>query len=171
MKLLSQSSLRCARKSCAGISLLGILLTVLGIGLFAAIVVPRFYSRTSVTIDNAADLMIKDLRAAQQRSAIAQQAVQFEVLERGYRLVDSNGAVVSRLGSSELFERDMGPRSVFGGLVFSDVQLGPDRALAIDDHGLFHEAGSITLRFGKHERTIRIDPTHATIAVDKAASE
>ena len=149
-----------------GISLLSLLLTILGIGLTAALVVPRFFAKTNVTLDNAAVVLAKDLRAAQQRSSFVHQASRFEVRSDGYRVVDATGALVHRYGSDENFERSFGPRSVHAGVAISKIELGADSALDIDAVGLATESGSITLEFQGVERRLSIRPGRGLIDIE-----
>ncbi len=159
-------SRRAAIRSRRGISLLSLLLTILGIGLTVAVVVPRFFTKTNVTLDNAAVVFAKDLRAAQQRSSFVHQPSRFEVRSDGYRVVDATGELVLRYGSQEKFERSFGPLSVHAGVEIVAMDLGADSAIDIDAVGLATESGSLTLRFQGRERRITFRPGRGLIDIE-----
>src|SRR5215204_5902831 len=70
------ASSRQFRPRVRGIGLLGVVLTLGCVALLAGLIIPAFFGRHTVTLDNAALLLARDLRAVQNRAAHTGQKTQ-----------------------------------------------------------------------------------------------
>lgn len=150
-----------------GFTLLELLVALVLISLLAAIAIPVYFGRGEVTLENAAILLAKDLRAAQNRSAFLSETTMVEPLAHGdgYRIMDSDGLPVDNPLNQLPFERRYSVDGVFRGVVVSAFELGPDGRLAFDERGMASESGHFTLRYGDDERTVLITAPHGQIQV------
>ncbi len=150
-----------------GFTLLELLLVLLLISFVAAAVIPAYFSRSDVTLENAAVLLAKDLRAAQNRSAFMGEATVVEFLPDGdgYRVLTKEGRPVDNPRNELPFERRYSIDGVFRGVVIREVHLEHGRRLEYDDRGEPKQAGRIVLTFGNDTRVITVNPPYGHIAV------
>ena len=149
-----------------GVSLLTILLTLAGVALVAGLAIPLWFSRHDVTLDNAALLLVRDLRATQSRAAILGEPLQFELDQLGWRAKLSDGQQVNRAGSDEPLMRKLDANGVFEGVTLSEIQFGEDHSVAFGPIGEWKESGSIVLSFRGETRRIVVSAPHGDIQIE-----
>jgi Tfp pilus assembly protein FimT len=149
-----------------GVSLLTILLTLAGVALVAGLAIPLWFARHEVTLDNAALLLVRDLRATQSRAAILGEPMQFELDQHGWQAKLSNGEPVLRAGSDEPLMRRIDADGVFEGVTLSEIQFGADHAVAFGPIGEWKESGSVELHFRGETRRIVVTAPRGDIRIE-----
>lgn len=130
--------------------------------LAATAAIPAYFSRSEVTLDNAARLLVDDLRQAQ-ISAVYRSApvdVRFEPDGDGYTVIE-RGAPVSADGSSVVrrYSRD----AVFEGVRVSALPSSAGNVMSFDANGTATPGGSLTITYHGDARTILVDAKRGTI--------
>jgi len=142
----------------AGISLLAVLVTLTLIAILAAIVVPAYFSRHDVTLDNASVLVAGELRAAQNWASIHATEVTFEFTADGdgFRALDQRGHVLQRNDPNGPFARRFSSDAVFEGVRFEAIDFGPDRAVHFNAAGHVLNSGSVAIVFQDERRILHV---------------
>ena len=148
---------RSTRADRAGISLLAILISLCALALAAMVAIPTFFDRSGVTLDNAAQLLRKDLRSAQNRAAFLRTEAVFAFDEEGWRATGVGGEPLAGLGDANEIYRDLSRDGVFEGVSITHIQFGNDRALAFDARGIALEGGEVELSFRGKVRIVRVE--------------
>jgi len=149
-----------------GVSLLTILLTLAGVALVAGLAIPLWFSRHDVTLDNAALLLVRDLRATQSRAAILGEPLLLELDLHGWHAKSSDGQQVNRAGSDEPLMRRLDANGVFEGVTLSEIQFGDDHSVAFGPIGEWKEGGSIVLSFRGETRRIVVSAPRGDIRIE-----
>jgi len=146
-----------ARSSRAGISLLAILISLCAVAIAALVAIPTFFGRGDVTLDNAAHLLRKDLRSAQNRAAFLKTEAVFRFDEYGWRASLPSGEPLAGPQDSNQILRNLDRDGVFEGVSVTRIEFGDDGALTFDSRGIALEGGEVELAFRKERRTIRVE--------------
>ena len=149
-----------------GVSLLTILLTLAGVALVAGLAIPLWFARHEVTLDNAALLLVRDLRATQGRAAILGEPLEFVLDPHGWQAKQSDGEQVLRAGSTEPLMRKLDENGVFDGVTLSDIQFGADRSVSFGPIGEWKESGSVELSFRGETRRIVVTAPRGDIRIE-----
>jgi len=149
-----------------GFTLLELLIALIAISVIAAVAIPAYFSRSDVTLENAAVLLARDLRAAQNRSAYLgeETRVQFLPDGDGYLVMNQLGKPIDNPRNELPFERRYSVDAVFRGVVIQAFHHAGD-AIVFDEHGEPDGPATITLTFGDDERTIRMSPPYGSIEI------
>lgn len=148
-----------------GVSLLTILVTLAAVALVAGLAIPLWFSRHDVTLDNAALLLARDLRAAQGRAAILGVPLKVELSEHGWTARFHDGTGVLRAGSDEPLRRALDADGVFEGVSLGLIQFGADSAVEFGPLGEWVESGSVELRFRGEARRLVLTGPHGEIEI------
>jgi hypothetical protein len=151
----------------SGISLLSVLLVLVVIAAVAGWAIPAFFAQPDVTLDNAAHLLARDIRTAQNRAMWSgvDAYLQFDADGGGYRIVDRNGQALERLGALGDWPQRYEEGGVFAGVRIARVDCGADRALLFDAKKRDWEGGEIELAFGGHTRVVRVSERQGEVTV------
>lgn len=151
----------------AGVSLFSVLVILVGIAFVAGWAIPAFFSQPDVTLDNAANLLVRDVRTAQNRAMWSgiDAYLRFDDDGGGYGIVDSNGRPLERLGALGDWDQRYEEGGVFDGVRIVRVDAGPDRALLFDAKKRHWEGGEIELGFRGDTRVVRVTPHHGEVTV------
>jgi type II secretory pathway pseudopilin PulG len=151
------------------VELLGVLLVL---SLCAATCVRWYFAHSDVTLENAAILLARDLRAAQHRSIFLGEPSRFVFLPdgAGYAVTDALGALTHNPTTDEPFVRSYPDDGVFVGVRVLTFDVGADHTLDIDGRGLPLEDLSVTLGFEGEERTVQLDHESGEITVVGSSS-
>lgn len=150
-----------------GFTILELMITLALITLVAALAIPAFYSRPEVTLENATRLLLRDLRAAQNRAARLQSEVRFHLLAegRGYRVVLPDDRPLPDPLRPGPFERDYGRDAVFEGVRITRADLGPDDAIRFGPYGFSDEGGVLELTYGGASCRVEVEPLTGRLRV------
>ena len=151
----------------AGFSLVGLLFVLLVLSLCAATTVRWYFSSAEVTLENAAVLLARDLRAAQHRSIFLGEPTHFVFLPggEGYVVTDEQGELAQNPLTDEPFLRVYPEDGVFVGVTVVSALAGEDRTLVIDGRGKSLEDLSVSLAFGAERRTIQLERASGAISI------
>lgn len=147
-----------ADRSKRGFTLLELIVVLGLIALVAALAIPAYYSRPAVTLDNAAKLLARDLRAAQNRAASQSKTVEFRFLPEGdgYEAVDASGRHLADPGGGGDFVRRYSRDAVFEGVRLACLDLDEDRSVRFDDRGFAERGGRFLLTYRGEERLVEV---------------
>lgn len=150
-----------------GFTLLELLLSLIAISVIAALAIPAYFGRSEVTLENAAVLLARDLRAAQNRSAYMGEPTRIEFLEDGdgYRVLDELGKPIENPRNELPFERRYAVDAVFRGVEIFRVDLKGADALTFNKHGEPSGPANLMLRFGEDERTVMLTMPYGEIEI------
>lgn len=153
------------RKS--GFTLLELLISLVVISVIAALAIPSYFGRSEVTLENAAVLLARDLRAAQNRSAYMGETTRVVFFEDGdgYHVLDTFGKPTENPRNELPFERRYSIDAVFRGVRIASVELDGETALIFDERGEPTGPARITLEFDGDERTILLSPPYGEISI------
>ena len=159
-----------ARRRCAtgGFTIIELTVVLVILSMVASIGIPAYFGRPSVTLDNAARLLAKDLREVQNRAALYEEQLEIRFAEDGdgYQATDAFGEpLVSPYGVGP-FLRDYPVDAVFRGVKIKSVDAGPDRAISFGRSGQPLEHGAICIEFKGEERTVRLRARSGLVAID-----
>jgi len=154
-------------------TILELLVVLLVLSLCAATTVRFYFSRSQVTLENAAILLAHDLRAAQHRAIFLNEPSHFRFLPdgSGYVVTDTRGNLSRNPQTDEPFLRSYPEDGVFHGVTILDVTAGDDRVLEIDPHGAPLENLSVTLGFGDERRTLVMSSRTGVITLVGSTSD
>ena len=142
-----------------GFTLLELLLVLVLLSLCAATTVRWYFSHAEVTLENAAILLARDLRAAQHRSIFLGERSRFVFLSdgAGYTVLDSAGEPAHHPQTDEPFLRIYSDDGVFHGVRILEAVAGGDHTLDIDARGMPLEDLAVTLAYRDEKRTLLLD--------------
>lgn len=152
----------------AGFTIVELLIILALLSFTASVGIPAYFSRPSVTLDNAARLLAKDLREVQNRAALYEEGLMIRFAEdgSGYSATDRAGELlISPYGVGE-FRRHFPVDAVFRGVTVLSVSAGGDRAVSFSQRGQPTEAAKIVLAFRGEERTVLIRERSGLLAID-----
>jgi prepilin-type N-terminal cleavage/methylation domain-containing protein len=139
-----------------GFTALELLVVLLVLSLLAATTVRYYFSRSEVTLENAAILLARDIRAAQHRSIFLGERSHLLFLPdgAGYVVTDAKGALASNPQTGEPFLRSYPDDGVFHGVTVREALSGGDCTLEIDERGGVLEDLTVTLTYEGDDRTV-----------------
>ena len=125
------------------------------LSVLATLAVPAYFDRHEITLEKAAVLLARDLRAAQNRAAIWREPLTFQFERAGYRVLHEDGSVADGpLGRP--FVRDYARDAVFEDVWVEHASFGDDAVLLFRDDGEAAEAGDVVLERNGHRRHLRV---------------
>jgi prepilin-type N-terminal cleavage/methylation domain-containing protein len=155
-----------------GFTLLELLVVLLVMSFAAAFTVRHYFAQPDVTLENAAILLARDLRAAQHHSLLMNEPslVLFLPDGAGYVVTDKPGNVIENPMTGETFVRSYPDDGVFDGVRVVAARSGDDRTLEIDKRGMPLEDLEVTLGFGGEERTVQFEAKSGALTVVGSSS-
>jgi prepilin-type N-terminal cleavage/methylation domain-containing protein len=157
----------------AGFSLLELLIALLAIAVVAALAIPAWFSRHEVSLENAAQLLARDVRSTQNQAAWLDHplAVTFRPDGSGWRVVRFDPVVPAPLDQGEVVsERVLSADAVFEGVRIARVAVAPAGALRFDRFGQSLDSGSVTLEYENERRTLAIAPGSGQLRIVDSTS-
>jgi Tfp pilus assembly protein FimT len=149
-----------------GFSLVGLALTLALVTIAAAIAIPAFFERSEVSLENAAVLLAKDLRSAQNRAAYLACEVRVNFREDGDGYwVEDLPTKSGRIGSrpvSRIYSDD----AVFEGVQIESVELERGETLLYRPRGIASTAARITLSFRGDRRVVTVADDTGRLAIE-----
>jgi type II secretory pathway pseudopilin PulG len=155
-----------------GFTIIHLLIVLTVLSFLAAFTIRTYFARADVTLENAAILLAKDIRAAQHRSIFLDETSVLVFLEdgEGYRVCDGQGNLAVNPVTDEPFLRRYPEDGVFHGVKVAEVQAGTDEALRIDSHGTPLSSLRVTLEYHGNHRTIVLDGSTGEISITDSSS-
>jgi type II secretory pathway pseudopilin PulG len=140
-------------------TILQLLLVLVVISLLAATTIRCYFTQAEVTLENAAILLARDVRAAQHRSIFLGEPTHFTFPPEGngYFVTDAAGNLARNPQTDQVFERRYPADGVFHGVAIVAVRAGEDRTLVIDDRGQPVEDMEVTLAYRESRRTVVLE--------------
>jgi len=154
-----------------GIDLGGVIASLAAVALLAGLVIPAFFGRGAVTLDNAAVLLARDLRSAQNRAAHLGQPTSMRFDAHGWWALDARGAPLERFSSNERIERRLDVDAVFEGVQLEEIEFGPEAEVHFDPSGRPDRGGTLQVVYEGERRTLRLSPTDGRITIDRLERE
>ena len=139
-----------------GVSLPIVMATLCLVAVAAVVVIPAFFGRPSITLDNACRLLAHDLRSVQNRCSVQKTPARMAFDADGWCALDTSDQPISGLGEQHPLSRRFSRDGVFEGVRVTNIDLGPDASIAIDRRGLVTLAGELQLAFGGETRRVEI---------------
>ena len=155
-----------------GFTIVGLLAVLLVLSLVAATTVRIYFSKSEVTLENAAVLLARDVRAAQHRSIFLgeKSLMTFLTDGSGYVVTDTLGVVAHNPQTEESFRRIYPEDGVFLGVRVLEVRAGTDRTFEIDGRGVPLEDLEVTLGYRDDRRTVVVTAKSGAITIDGSSS-
>lgn len=150
-------------------SLLAILVTLAAIALVAGVAIPFWFGRHDVTLDNAALLLARDLRAVQNRAAFLGEPATLRFHEHGWEAFDADGRTLSRYGGEERFVRRLDADGVFEDVTLRAIGFGEDDAASFGAHGEALESGSLEVHFRDEQRRVVLTAPTGEVRIEGLA--
>ena len=150
-----------------GFTIVELLLTLSLMSVVAAFSFVRFFGQPEVTLENAAVLLARDLRAAQNRATYLSEPCLFTFTEdgEGYVVTDLEGEMIRNPRTDLGFRRWYSEDGVFDGVLVTSIRAGDDRSLAYDGRGLALESLSVTLTQGDDTRVVLVERGHGKVSI------
>lgn len=136
------------------------LLLVLAVVTFtAAISIWAYFSRPEVTLDNAANLLARDMRIAQNRALLLRHPVYLVFYKEGdgYRVVDDLNETTFVRQGFERIERRFSRDAIFEGVRILHDGLASNDCIAFPSDGSQMPSGRLMLSYGNETRTLEIE--------------
>ncbi len=142
-----------------GFTILELVLALTLVSVVASVAIPAYFDRGDVTLENAAVLLARDMRAAQNRSAYLGEPsrIEFYADGTGYRATTWKGRIIRNPRTEEAFVRDYSQDGVFEGVRFHEVDMGDEGLLRFDGRGRALDTGTVVLGYGVERRTLLIE--------------
>ncbi len=165
--------LRGAPAGRAGVSLLVMLIVLAAMAIVAGIAIPAYFGRHGITLDNAARLLARDLRVAQNMAGFEGQPCTFQFLEggKGWRVVDEQGELLERPDQKGAFERDFTSDGVFEGVRLAHIDFGGRQFLSFDKAGRALPGGSLQVTFDGQICVVRVFALSGRVILNGLAEE
>ena len=157
-------------KDRSGFRLPGVLSILLGIAFASSVLIPMWFGRPAVTLNNAVDLLAKDLEELRRRASYlyADVRLNFEEDGNGYTLTDSFGTVLSAPVGPGPYQRRYDMDAVFRGvrIVNVDIEGKGEHSLQVDARGAFTNSATIELDYKGQKQTLFVDSSNGMIQIN-----
>ncbi len=150
----------------AAFSLLELILTLTVLAGLATGLVVFYFQRSDVTLDNAARLLVEDLRTAQGIALNSGTPTSFAFEGDTYTATDQAGETLMHPRTGVGFVRDYHRDAVFEGVQILSVELDGAAKLQFAPDGTPSTGGTVRLGFAQAQRIVRIEPVNGWISVD-----
>ena len=136
--------------------------------LLAAVAIPAWFGRGDVTLERAATLLARDLRAVQNHAVISGEDIYIDFLPLGdgYRALNGDGEAVALFRDGLPLRRRYNGDGVFQGVQVESVTLNGGGPLIYDPNGFALAGGEITLSLGDDLVVVHITEESGWISID-----
>ena len=136
--------------------------------LIAAIAIPAWFGQGDVTLERAAMLLARDLRAVQNHAVISGENIHFDFLPEGdgYQALNSSGAPIVLFNDGIPLARRYNGDGVFQGVRVHATSFIGEEPLAYDPNGFALTGGQITLSLGEERVVLHISEESGWVAID-----
>jgi type II secretory pathway pseudopilin PulG len=142
-----------------GFTIIELIVVIMLVTFTAAVSLWAYFARPEVTLDNAAQLLVRDMRIAQARAALLHAPVTLAFHEEGdgYRIVDGAEDMAHPRYIPERIERRYSRDAVFEGVSILPIGLAARGRIVFGIEGSDPSSGSITLSYGRATRIVEIE--------------
>lgn len=143
-----------------GFTIFELIVVIVIVTFTAAVSIWAYFARPEVTLDNAARLLVRDMRIAQARADLLHSPVTLVFHEEGdgYRIVDGTGDGMNTSLSSERIERRYSRDAVFEGVSILPLGLAAQGKVVFESERPKPATGSITLSYRRATRIVELEP-------------
>lgn len=143
-----------------GFTIIELIVVIMLVTLTAAVSIWAYFARPEVTLDNAAQLLVRDMRIAQARAALLHAPVTLVFHEEGdgYKIVDGMDDLANPRDLPERIERRYSRDAVFEGVSILPLGLAARGRVVFENERSDPLSGSITLSYGRATRIVEIEP-------------
>ena len=143
-----------------GFTIVELMVAIMVVTLTAAVSMWAYFARPEVTLDNAALLLVRDMRIAQARAALlhAPVTVVFNLDGDGYKVVDGMEDMANPRYLPERIDRSYSRDAVFEGVSILPLGLAARGKIVFEPEHTDPASGSITLSYGRATRIVEIEP-------------
>ena len=160
-----------AVRSRAGFTILELATTMMALSLLAAVTIPAWFGRSSITLDNAARLLARDLRDVQNLAARRGEVLRIRFLEDGdgYQVVDAlDRELPAPLGGGP-YRRWYSIDAVFTGVSVISADFDGQRSACFDEHGYALSGGEVVLLYRGQTRRLQVVPRTGLVEIEGLA--
>jgi len=142
-----------------GFTILELMVAIMVVTLTAAVSMWAYFARPEVTLDNAAQLLVRDMRVAQARAALLRAPVTlvFNLEGDGYRVFDGMEDMANPRYLPERIERSYSRDAVFEGVSILPLGLAARGKIVFDTDHAEPASGSITLSYERATRIVEME--------------
>lgn len=156
----------------AGFTLIELVLVLVLLAVVASAGMSWYFDRSTVTLKNAGELLVEDLRIAQQRAAFAADTTRISFNNRGYRIANSSGVLIQNPRTALPFERNYGRDAVFQGVSIEHVDFGAGQThVSFDAQGVPDGQGSVLLTFQGDRLELQMDASGFAKLIVRASDQ
>lgn len=151
-----------------GFTLIEVLVTVIVLGIAAAMVVPTMLDTGTLSIQGAARRVVADILMAQ-NEAIAQRRemrLVFDPAGDRYGLFDANGQPVGMAWQKDGYRVDFSQKQSFDGVRMRSADFAGGTVLSFDELGTPSNGGTIEIVSGETAYRIRVTPFTGRVTVE-----
>lgn len=144
----------------SGFTIIELIVVIMIVTFTAAVSMWAYFARPEVTLDNAAQLLVRDMRIAQARAALLHAPVTlvFHDAGDGYKVVDGMEDMANPRYVPERIERRYSRDAVFEGVSILPIGLAARGRIVFETDKCDPSSGSITLSYGRATRIVQIEP-------------
>lgn len=164
----AREGVRSAGRMRRGFTIVELLVVLTFVSIVASVGIPAYFSRATITLDNAAKLLARDVREVQNRAALYKEPLRIDFAEEGtgYRANDTSGkALVSPYGDGD-FQRHYPLDAVFRGVTIESVTTVGPKAVVFDSRGHPQARVEVVIAFQGETRLVQIHAGSGLISID-----
>jgi type II secretory pathway pseudopilin PulG len=154
--------------SAAAFSLFELIIALALITITSVIAIPLFYAQPGITLDNAAILLARDLRYAQNSAVVIRGETQVVVDANGdgYRVCRISGQPLPNPVGDGPLVRTYSADAIFEGIDIPRVEGAPQRTISFAPTGHCLTAAQVELRYAGRVRILRLEKGTGEITID-----
>lgn len=143
-----------------GFTIIELIVVIMLVTFTAAVSMWAYFARPEVTLDNAAQLLVRDMRVAQSRAALLHAPVTLVFHDEGdgYRIFDGMEDMAHPRFLPDRIERRYSRDAVFEGVTILPLGLAARGRIVFDGEHADPASGSITLSYERETRMVEIEP-------------
>lgn len=143
-----------ARRSRRGFTLTDLIVAMTLITIIASLAVPAFFNRSEVSLENAAQLLARELRIAQNEAAYLDREVRVGFYPDGDGYWIDTTLLV---GGADTHKRRYSQNAVFEGIQITQVDLGDGQHLVFGPRGTAETGARIRLEYDGDARVVTVE--------------
>jgi hypothetical protein len=151
-----------------GLSFFSIAMVLMGISTVAAVAIPLWFARPEITLEGAAELLVKDIQQVQEHAIILRigSRIEFDSDGGGYQAIDATGLALPAPMTGDPYLRDYNQDAVFEGVKIKEANFGGKRKLEFGPDGYPLHDGYVLLSFRGETRKVLFDLNQAYVLAE-----